>query len=337
MAKYLNKYTDRMPHKTIAAIAHPNIAFIKYWGNRDQTLRVPATGSISMNLAGLTTRTSVTFDAALKHDQLNINGNTANPQALKRVGEFLALIRKQAGIGWYARVDSENNFPMGTGIASSASAFAALSLAASTAAGLQLDEAALSRLARRGSGSACRSIPAGFTEWQAGQNNTDSYATSIAPQNHWNVVDCIAMISQEHKSIGSSDGHLLANTSPLQQIRIQQTPQNIETCRQAILKRDFDAFAQVTELDCNLMHAVMMTSNPALFYWQPATLAVMHAVRAWRKSGLSVCYTIDAGPNVHVFGVQENQAQIRARLEAMPGVQYVICTSPGGAARLEPC
>ncbi|MBL6965365.1 MAG: diphosphomevalonate decarboxylase [Anaerolineales bacterium] len=337
MGKFLNTFANPKPQKTATAIAHPNIAFIKYWGNRNHLLRLPATGSISMNLEGLTTRTRVTFDATLEHDQLHINGKPADPQALKRVSEFLALIRKQADIYWFARVDSENNFPMGTGIASSASAFAALSLAANAAAGLQLDEAALSRLARRGSGSACRSIPAGFVEWQAGQNDTDSFAASIAPPNHWNLVDCVAIISQEHKSTGSSDGHPLASTSPIQQIRIQQTPQNLETCRQAILKRDFDAFAQVTELDCNLMHAVMMTSNPALLYWQPATLAVMHAVRAWRKSGLPVCYTIDAGPNLHVIGLQENQAQITARLEAIPDVKSVVCASPGGAARLEPC
>ena len=321
-----------MSDRSATAISCSNIAFIKYWGNRDNVCRIPATGSISMNLGSLTTHTTVTFDAALTRDHLTLNGNPSSSQALQRVSDFLALIRKRTGQFLFAQVSSENNFPMGTGIASSASAFAALSLAASTAAGLTLEEVELSRLARRGSGSACRSIPAGFVEWRAGHNDDDSYAVSIAPPDHWNLIDCVAIVSQEHKSTGSSDGHPLAESSPLQQTRVQQTPQHLEICREAILQRDFDAFAKVTELDCNLMHAVMMTSNPALLYWQPATLSIIHAVRAWRQFGLPVCYTIDAGPNVHVIGLQKDQDQITKRLADIPGVQKIICSSPGGAA-----
>ncbi len=153
---------------------------------------------------------------------------------------------------------------MGAGIASSASAFAALALAASAAAGLKLSEKDLSRLARRGSGSACRSIPGGFVEWQAGQDDDTSYAVSIAPPEHWALVDCIAIVSQEHKPTGSAEGQALAHTSLLQAARLADAPRRLEICRRAILDRDFAAFAEVVELDSNLMHAVMMTSSSPL-------------------------------------------------------------------------
>jgi diphosphomevalonate decarboxylase len=223
---------------------------------------------------------------------------------------------------------------MGAGIASSASAFAALALAASKAAGLDLDEGALSRLARTGSGSACRSVPGGFVEWLADGCDPDSGAVSIAPPDHWDLCDCVAIISQEHKPTGSTEGHALAYTSPLQVARVDGAPQRLEQCRTAILARDFVSFAEITELDSNMMHAVMMTSDPQLLYWQPATIEIMKVVQEWRRKGTPVCYTIDAGPNVHVICEQAYQEQVEAQLRQIPGVQDVLTASPGDLARL---
>jgi diphosphomevalonate decarboxylase len=312
------------------AIAFPNIAFIKYWGNRDSVLRIPSNGSISMNLDGLETRTQVTFDPALKKDQLTINGKPLFEKSLERVSVVLNLVRQMAGLPHFARVESRNNFPTGAGIASSASAFAALSLAASTAAGLALSEPELSRLARRGSGSACRSVPGGFVEWQAGDDDLNSYAFSIAPPEHWDLTDCIAIVSQVHKPTGSTEGHALSGSSPLQAARLADTPRRLDFCRHAILERDFEAFAEVVELDCHLMHAVMITSTPPLLYWQPATLAVMQAVLNWRKNGLPVCYTIDAGPNVHVLCPTPSAVQVISGLTQITGVEKVLAARPGG-------
>ncbi|MCK4801300.1 MAG: hypothetical protein KAS84_04860, partial [Anaerolineales bacterium] len=163
-------------NSTAFATAHPNIAFIKYWGNRDQALRIPSNSSLSMNLKELETQTRVSFDSTLKEDHLFLNESLESGTSLERVSILLERIRKMAGIDFFARVESENNFPTGTGIASSASAFAALSCAASSAAGLNLSERELSQLARTGSGSASRSIPGGFVEWQAGYNDETSYA-----------------------------------------------------------------------------------------------------------------------------------------------------------------
>jgi diphosphomevalonate decarboxylase len=319
---------------TATAQASPNIAFIKYWGNRDQTLRLPANGSISMNLGGLHTRTQVTFASNFQADTLTINGQRAENLALVRASALIGRVRALAGIQTFAQIDSENNFPTGAGIASSASAFAALSLAAAAAAGLELPEKDLSRLARTGSGSACRSIPAGFTEWLPGTSDKDSYAVSLAPPDHWDLVDNIAVVSRAHKPTGSTRGHARAHTSPLQAARVADAPRRLELCRRALLDRDFEELAAVTELDSNLMHAVMQTSTPPLLYWEPATVAILQAIPAWRKSGTPVFYTIDAGPNVHVLCPTAHQAKVAELLNEIPGVLEVLTAHPGGPAHL---
>lgn len=319
---------------TATALAHPNIAFIKYWGNRDQHLRLPANGSISMNLAGLTTTTEVSFSDELPGDMVELNGRLLAGPELQRVSDFLDCVRRMAGVFKPAQVHSENNFPTGAGIASSAAAFAALSLAASTALGLDLGELELSRLARRGSGSASRSIPTGFVEWHAGDDDQSSYAVSIAPPEHWDLVDLIAVVEAGHKSVGSTAGHALADTSPLQPARVADAPRRLEICRSAIHARDFDRLAAIIELDSNLMHAVMMTSNPPLMYWEPATLRIIKEVPAWRKSGLPACFTLDAGPNVHVLCPSSAADEVRRRLSELPGVQQILQAAPGGPARL---
>jgi diphosphomevalonate decarboxylase len=326
-----------MSDKTATAIAHPNIAFIKYWGNRDEILRLPANGSISMNLDQLETRTKVEFRDAQpgsSGDTLSINQKAVKGSGLQRVSAFLDLVRQIAAMNMSANVTSETNFPTGTGLASSASAFAALALAATKAAGLELSENELARLARRGSGSASRSIPGGFVEWQMGTGDADSYAVSIAPPWHWDLVDCIAILSTKHKRVGSKEGQATAGTSPLQSARLEDSPRRLEICRNAIQQRDFAGFAEIVELDSNMLHAVMMTSSPALFYWQAATLTVMQAVRKARSQGLPVCYTIDAGPNVHAITEGPQADRLVSLLQSLPGVQEVRTARVGGPARL---
>ena len=319
---------------TATALAHPNNAFIKYWGDIEPDLHLPANGSISMNLDCLYSHTTVKFDSELKTDQLIIGGEVPPQNAIARVSHFLDRVRYLAGISTFAQVTSENNFPTGSGIASSASGFAALSLAASAAAGLKLDQKELSRLARRGSGSACRSVPGGYVEWLPGSDDDSSYAISIAADDHWDLRDCIAIVSRQHKETGSAAGHTFADTSILQDVRVQDAERRLALCREAIKYRDFQSFAAIVELDSNLMHAVMITSRPQLIYWQPATLDVMRAVTDWRTSGIPVCYTIDAGPNVHVITTNENTSAVREKLLQIPGVIEVLVGQPGKEARL---
>jgi len=318
------------------ALAHPNIAFIKYWGNRDQRLRIPMNGSISMNLAALETRTAVNLREGAAADQLSINQVSQTGPALARVSAFLDILRDMSGRPLCAEVRSTSNFPASAGIASSAAAFAALAVAGARAYGLQLSESDLSRLARRGSGSACRSIPGGFTEWQPGSDDGTSYAQSIAAPEHWPLWDCIAVVESGPKPTGSTEGHALAPSSPLQNARVQDAPRRLDICRQAILDKDFEKLADIIELDSNMMHAVMMTSQPMLMYWAPATLLVMREVSKLRQSGLAAAFTLDAGPNVHVITTENDREKVQRELAGLPGVQQVIVSAVGGAAKIMP-
>ncbi len=322
--------------KKAIAKAHPNIAFIKYWGNRDDTLRLPANSSISMNLRGLYTQTSVLWDEDLKADQLILNGQQENGRALERVSAHLNVIRERVGLALSAQVASDNNFPTGAGIASSASAFAALTLAAVAAAGATLSEQELTTLARLGSGSASRSVPAGFVEWYAADTHQASYAESVVPPEYWDIVDVVTVVSGDHKAVGSYYGHYSASTSDLQAARVDGAGERLRICKEAILNRDFETFAEVVERDSNLMHAVMMTSRPPLFYWLPATLAVMEQVRKWREDGLKVCYTLDAGPNVHCICVRKDADEVSEGLQNLSGVIEVRMAQAGGAAQVIP-
>jgi diphosphomevalonate decarboxylase len=318
---------------TATAQAHPNIAFIKYWGNRDNELRLPVNGSISMNLDGLFTKTTVTFNLS-KQDSLSINNTEVKGKGLERVSYILDIVRKMANINEKAEVTSENNFPAGAGIASSAAAFAALALSTSKAAGLNLSESELSKLARRGSGSASRSIPSGFVEWQMGTSEADSFSSSIADVNHWNLVDCIAVVSSAHKKTGSTEGHAIAGTSPLQNARVADTTRRLDICRNAILQKDFEAFANIIEHDSDMMHSVMMTSNPPLMYWQASTVEIFHRVREWRQSGLPVGYTVDAGANVHVLCLGDYAKEVEKKLRELNGVKDILVAGVGGGAKL---
>lgn len=316
------------------ALAHPNIAFIKYWGNLDNECRIPANGSISMNLEALRTVTSVEFCDGLSQDSLTVNGSGITGSALDRVCCFMDGIRSLSGEKRYARIESENNFPMGAGIASSAAAFSALALAGSAAAGLELSEKDLSRLARTGSGSACRSVPDGFCEWRGAKTDEDSYSVSIASAGHWDLVDLVALISGTHKKVGSSAGHTMANTSPYQAERVRLAPERIKKCRNAILNRNFADLAEVSERDQVMMHAVMMTQIPPLFYWEPASLDILKRTAEWRDEDLDCFSTLDAGPNVHVLCPAENADELCSRLENVPGVHKVLRSAPGGKAVL---
>lgn len=291
------------------AVAHSNLAFVKYWGKRDAALNIPLNNSISMNLSAARTTTTVRFDSGLSADAVLLEGQGAAPKFTARVSRHLNLIREMAGVQMPALVKTSNTFPASTGFASSASGFAALSLAASAALGLELSERELSILARRGSGSACRSIPAGFVEWQAGISSEDSYAVQLAPESHWDIVDVAVLVTSDEKDVSSTEGHELALNSPFWQARAGLLPDRLEKVRNAILSRDFATFGREIEAEALSMHAIMLTSafegkqawHPGIFYWTPDTLRLLLAVQQWREQGLAVYFTLDAGPTVHLI------------------------------------
>jgi diphosphomevalonate decarboxylase len=326
-------WAEAARRRTAIALAHPNIAFIKYWGNVDDALRLPVNPSLSMNLGSLHTVTRVEFDPALPGDSLSVNGAEVTGAGLARVSHILNIVRTQSGLTQPARVTSAGNFPVGSGIASSAAAFAALAVAAAAAAGLPAEEAALSRLARLGSGSASRSVPAGFCEWLPGDDAT-SVARSIAPAEHWELVDLVAIVSREHKAVGSTGGHPLARTSSLQAARVAGAPSRQQACKAALLARDLTAMGPVIEEDAVIMHGVMMSSHPPLYYWNAATMALIQATPQWRAEGLAVYFTIDAGPNVHLICLAAQAEAVAAAARRIPGVEDVLASGPGGPARL---
>lgn len=316
------------------AISCSNIAFIKYWGNRDAVLRIPLNDSVSMNLSNAITTTTVEFDVNLNEDQIIVGGAPANEVTYKRVVAHLDRVRALTKIETKARVHSQNSFPTGVGIASSASAFAALSLAATHAAGLTLSERELSILARQGSGSACRSIPAGFVEWIAGGSSAESYAVSIAPPEHWDLRDVIAIVSTTEKKIGSSDGHLAAHTSHFLTERIRALPARFHRVRRAILSKDLAMLGPAIEEDAIELHLIAMTSVPPIFYWTPRMVRVIQAVQGWRAEGIAVYFTLDAGPNVHLICEAKDAPQVVELAQSIEDVQQVLVNAPGGAARL---
>jgi len=318
-----------METHTAQASAHPNIAFIKYWGNRNDALRIPANDSLSMTLGGLTTTTNVTFDAELASDEFLLDGKEPGAAARERVAAHLDLMRLETGETRFARVESMNSFPAGAGIASSASAFAALTIAAASAADVQFDPRTLSRLARRGSGSAARSILGGYVQLHAADEDEFSYAESIAPREHWRLIDLIAVVDRTHKQTGSTRGHQTASSSPLQTARVADAGRRLEACRTAITARDFAHLAHVAEQDSNMMHAVMLTSSPPLLYWAPASLSVMRRVNELRQDGLDVFYSVDAGPNVHCLCTPDAAREVLSALGQVPGVAEILHAETG--------
>jgi diphosphomevalonate decarboxylase len=314
------------------AIAPSNIAFIKYWGKKDAALRLPANGSISMNLSGLTTTTTVEFLPTLIHDDITIDGKQIEKEG-RRVSIHLDRIRKLTSIQTYARVVSKNSFPSSTGLSSSASGFAALTVAGAMAAGLTLSEKQLSILARLGSGSACRSIPDGFVEWIYGNTNESSYAISLFPPDYFDIVDIVALTNSGKKEIPTSDGMELASTSPFYETRLKGMKRKLALCQTYIQTKDFTALGNLVEQESLNMHAVMMTSNPPLLYMNSQTLTLIKEIQNWRKLGVEAYFTLNTGQDVHVLCQSSNTDAVVARLRTLEFVSDSIISVPSAGTQ----
>lgn len=320
-----------MPRAKATYRVGSNIAFIKYWGVADVSLNLPLTNSISMTLADAHTTTTVAWDqrGQLREDEITLDDKRLSPAAAERLIRHLDRIREIAGVDHRAQVCSRNNFPMASGIASSASGFAALTVAAWAALGLEIDPTQLSAIARRGSGSASRSLFGGFVEWERGSDDATSVAHPLYPAEHWHLYDLVAVVSGAAKAVSSEAGHRLVDTSPLLAGRLASVPVQLEGVRQAIAERNLAQLGPLIEQDALAMHAVMMTSQPSLLYWQPGTLEILHAVRRWRADGLAVYFTIDAGPNVHLICEPQTVDTVAQLLRDLPSVEQVIISGPG--------
>lgn len=322
---------------TATARASANIALVKYWGKRDLLLNLPAAGSISLTLDRFETRCEVTVDPALRADELQLDGEPATDGERWRVSQFLDLLRQFTGRREFARIVSSNNFPTGAGLASSSSGFAALSLAASRALGLELSRTQLSALARRGSGSAARSIFGGFVEMLAGvrPDGVDAFARPLAAEDHWDVRLVVAITQQGRKALGSTEAMIrTAETSPLYAGWLSAVPNMLHEARAAIAARDLRALGQVAEHSALTMHATALAARPPIVYWHGGTLDVMHRVAKLRLEGVEAYFTMDAGPHVKVLCAATDAAAVEAALAALPGVLRTFVAAPGGSATL---
>lgn len=307
------------------ARAHSNIAFIKYWGKQNEELRIPLNGSISVNLSNQHTTTTVEFSSSLERDTFSLNGKDED---IKRISIFLDRVRKLSHIDIKARIVSENNFPTAGGLASSASGFAALSLAASTAAGLKLSEKELTILARLGSGSACRSVPHGFVEWKKGNSNETSYAVSLYPETYWDIHMIALIVSAKKKEIPSTLGQQKAVQNPFLQTRIERMNSKIQHIKSSLFKKNIHTFGEIMESETIEMHAIAMTSTPPILYWNSSTVAIMEKVWSLRRKGTPVYFTIDAGPHVYLLVEKKNSLTVEHEFKQMNEVKKIIINSP---------
>lgn len=318
-----------------AAIAHPNIALIKYWGKRDSSANLPAVGSLSITLDAMTSRTRVVFDAARTQDSVILNGRE-DPQTARKVSHCLDLLRRRAGVRCAAMVTSDNDFPTGAGLASSASGFAALLTAAAAALQLDLAPPELGDIARIGSGSAPRSLFGGFALLRNRPDGGVSCEQWLA-ETEWPLAVIIAVTAAGPKEVSSRDGMERSRlTSPYYAAWVVTHDADLLAGMDQVRRHDFAALADLAEHNCLKMHAVIMTTRPPLIYWNPATLACMHTVQSLRRKGTPVFFTVDAGPQVKAVCTPESAAVVKAALAGVPGVLRVIESRLGAGARLVP-
>jgi len=320
-----------------SAIAHSNIAFIKYWGrspDHDPKLNIPANDSISMTKLGLAedarleTHTTIEFSESYEKDIAILDGETLTGRGMERVLSVVDSLRKLAKIDYHFKMVSKNDFPTQAGLASSASGFAALAIATVDALGLHSSKKEISTYARLGSGSAARSIHGGFVWWHKGNSHESSYAEQICRPEEFDIAAIIAIIHEGKKDVTSDVGHESAQTSPFNEVRVEKSQEQAKEIREAILNDDFSKVGQITEENCINMHAIMMTSSPPLFYWHPETLRVIKTIQKLRKEGLGCYFTIDAGPNVHCLCRPEDVSEFQKLLEKIEGVTKTILVKP---------
>ncbi|EEW53025.1 diphosphomevalonate decarboxylase [Limosilactobacillus antri] len=317
------------------AKAHTNIALVKYWGKKDQELIIPQTDSLSLTLDEFYTTTTVDFDQELASDQVMINGQQLGGPAARKVTRLLDIVRQRSDLTARARVDSHNHVPTAAGLASSASAFAALAGAASQAAGLQLDRRGLSRLARRGSGSATRSVYGGLVEWQAGNDDQTSYAVPIMEEVDFGIEMIAILIDTRQKKISSRFGmQQSVATSPYYRLWPEVVAHDMVAVKKAIAARDVDQIGAIAEENALRMHALTLSAAPGFTYFDSDTLKAMAIVRELRANGINCYFTMDAGPNVKVIYDRVNREAVYSSLADQLGADRLVVAKPGPGIKI---
>ena len=311
----------------ITARAHTNIALVKYWGKENEELIIPANSSLSLTLDEFYTDTSVQFDETLQSDEVTLNDKTVEDI---KITNFMNIIREKANIPYFARIESTNHVPTSAGLASSASAYAALSAAGSKAAGLNLSEKDLSRLARRGSGSATRSIFGGFAAWNKGTDDETSYGYSIEDPVKMDINMIAIILDNQPKKISSRKGMKISiETSPYYNSWIEQTKADFITISDAIKNNDFTTLGKTAELNAMRMHSLTLSSDPSYLYINSDSIEVINMVKELRENGIECYYTMDAGPNVKIICRNNNINAITKKLSSRFDENQIKVSGPG--------
>lgn len=309
--------------------AHTNIALIKYWGKENEEWIIPKNNSLSLTLDAFYTDTKVTFDESLDADELILDGEKQPASSLTKVHTVLDNVRAKAGITAKARVESINHVPTAAGLASSASGLAALAGAASHAAGLSLSKTELSRLARKGSGSASRSIYGGFAEWVKGTDDATSYAVPV-DNAKWDIGMLFIIVNDAVKEVSSRDGmKRTVETSAFYEGWLNTLDADLSAMKEAISEKDIEKVGQIAERNALKMHATTLAANPPFTYWTAESMKAMDAVRNLRKKGYIAYFTMDAGPNVKIVCKQSELAELKELLLTDFNADQLIEARPG--------
>ena len=317
------------------AKAHTNIALVKYWGKKDQDLIIPQTDSLSLTLNEFYTTTTVNFDNHLTSDLVAIDQHILSKKEAQKVAHVLDIVRQLSGIKSFARVDSINHVPTAAGLASSASAFAALAGAASVAAGLNLSSRDLSRLARRGSGSATRSIYGGLVEWQKGTDDDSSFAQPVLENVDFPIEMLAVLVDTKKKKVSSRYGmQSSVETSPYYDAWRQVVANDMVAIKKAIKAKDIDQIGHIDEENALRMHALTFSADPGFTYFNGETLTIIKAVEDLRNQGVNCYYTMDAGPNVKVIYDRGNRNKIVEELSNIVGPERLVVSQPGPGIKI---
>ncbi|KAH8602137.1 GHMP kinase [Bisporella sp. PMI_857] len=316
-----------------------NIAVVKYWGKRDPKLNLPTNSSISvtLNQADLRTHTTAAASSSFTEDTLQINSKPQDVSGARTQACFRELRSLRSALesadsslpnlsSLPLRIVSENNFPTAAGLASSAAGFAALVRAVADLYELPSSPTELSRIARQGSGSACRSLFGGYVAWQMGENvdGSDSVAVEIAPASHWPTMRALVLVaSAAQKDVSSTAGMqtTVATSGLFPQRANVVVPKAMIDMKNAILEKDFETFADVTMAESNSFHSVCSDTKPPIFYLNSTSHAAIRVVEGINKAaGKTVAaYTFDAGPNAVIYFEEENKDIVAGTIQALLG------------------
>jgi len=317
--------------KRVQARAYANIALCKYWGKLPGRGNFPATPSISLALDKLVTDTIVT---ALPQgpDRFILDHKKADQKSLAKLSAYLDLWRSRKFVRGYFKIESENSFPTGAGLASSASGYAALTLALSGFAHKKISISQLSRLSRQGSGSSARSVTGGLSKLPSGKNPSSQLIRS--PEDiPWGMV--VAVVDCGKKEVGSTQGMEFSRTnSPYYKSWLMQAAKDYRSMLAAIRTMDFTRIGEICESNTLAMHACMIATRPSLIYWNEVTVFLISMAAMMRKKGLEAYCSIDAGPHVAFLTKREDFLKVKRRISKVFGVKSALVCYPAGDAKI---